>query len=108
MTKHYNRLNSRVFGMRKKLEQFRLPQDLVDALEAYSEASGISKTDIVEHALRDQMSKAVSNRLDARLRAVKKLAASQSSRAIRLSQESATKQKAESTSGNKPSQEAAG
>jgi len=94
--------------MKKKLEQFRLPQDLVDELEAYSEASGISKTDIVEHALRDQMEKSISQRLDARIKAVKKLGVSRLSRAIHHSQESGKRQTTESPSENKASREAAG
>lgn len=92
----------------KKPEQFRLPKDLVEALDAFSKASGMSKTQIVEMALREQMAKGVSASLNARIKAVNKLAASQSSAAIRLSQVSEKKQKAGLPNGNKPSQEAAG
>lgn len=93
---------------KKKPEQFRLPVELIEALDAYSAASGMSKTDIVEMALRDQMGRGIKERLDARVKAVKKLGVSRLSRAIRHSQESAKKQKAESPSENKASQEAAG
>lgn len=102
--------------MKKKLEQFRLPVDLADALEAYSEASGMSKTDIVELALREQMVKGVSTRLSARLKAVATLNADEamgkavagSSAAIRLSQESGKKQTTELPSESKPSRASSG
>jgi hypothetical protein len=92
----------------KKPEQFRLPVDLIKALDAYSKASGMSKTDIVEMALREQMDKGVKERLGARIKAVKELGVGQLSRAIPHSQESARKQKAGLPSENKASQEAAG
>ena len=102
--------------MKKKLEQFRLPVALTEALEAYSKASGMSKTDIVEMALREQMVRGVSSRVNAQLKAVEALnedqviyrAVAGSSAAIRLAQESGKKQTAESPSENKSSQASSG
>lgn len=59
--------------MKKKLEQFRLPTDLVGELKAYSDASGMDKTEIVIMALREKMAESVTKKLAERAAAVKRL-----------------------------------
>ena len=80
MTNTDNRLNSKGFYMKnnnqngpKKIEQFRLPVDLAEQLEAFSAASGMDKTEIVINALKDQMKRGIHARLSSRLKAVEGL-----------------------------------
>jgi hypothetical protein len=101
---------------------FRLSVEVIGELEALAEASNMDKTEIIESAIMG-VRPVIQRKMRARLEAVESLprgggkgvaktpmetAVAGSSAAIRLAQESETKQKAESPSENKPSRAASG